>query len=108
MKALNTMKFVANAVSELTRYEASIRAAETYEEAANRARKALGCTDCCITFLNTMICAENNDFTAEFGDVLDGWLHTIYQAMASKAIETKQSDDLICKLLQKRDEYEAL
>ena len=105
MKALNTMRFVNNAIVELTKYENKITTSETYEKARDAARQMLGYIDCLITFENTMICMENNDFTAEFNDVLDDWTSRVYQLLADKAIETKQDHDLVMKLLQKRDEF---
>lgn len=107
MKALNTMMFVSNAVEELTEYKTKIAAAETYEDAKNTARWMMGYIDCLVTFLNTMICKENNDFTAELDDVLNDWMAKMYQAIADKAIETDQPHDVVLKLLQKRDEYRA-
>lgn len=104
MKALNTMKFVNNATVELTKYETRLTSADTYENAKNTARQMLGYIDCLITFMNTMICMENNDFTAEYNDVLDDWTARVYQLLADKAIETKQDHDTVMKLLQKRDE----
>ena len=107
MKALNTMMFVSNAVEELTEYTTKIAAAETYEDAKNTARVMMGYIDCLVTFLNTMICKENNDFTAELDDVLNDWMAKMYQALADKALETDQPHDVVLKLLQKRDEYRA-
>ena len=105
MKALNTMKFVTNATVELTKYQNAIREAETYDIARNAAYQMRGYIDCMITFLNTMICMENNDFTGDFGDVLDDWMVTLYQTLADKAIETKQDGETIHKLLCMRDEH---
>lgn len=104
MKALNTMQFVNNAVKDLTQYEGRIEAAETYENAKNIARQMFGFIDCMITFNNTMICTENNDFTGEFGEVIDDWTSHVYQLLVNKAIETKQSDETVWRLLKKRDE----
>lgn len=104
MKALHTMRFVNNATVELTKYETRLTSAETYENAKNTARQMLGYLDCLITFMNTMICTENNDFTAEYNDVIDDWTARVYQLLANKAIETEQDHDTIMKLLQKRDE----
>ena len=108
MKSLNAMKFVSNAIEELTKYNAAIDAAETFDAAKNIARKMMGYIDGLTTFLNTMICFENNDFTGEFGEVLEGWMHKTYQALVNKAIETKQGHDVEWKLLTKRDEYEMM
>ena len=108
MKALNTMKFVSNAIEELTKYNEAVAAAETFEDAKNVARKMVGYIDGLTTFLNTMICMENNDFTGEFGEVLEGWMHKMYQSLVNKAIGTKQGNDVEWKLLQKRDEYQMM
>lgn len=108
MKALNTMKFMSNAIETLTEYKTAIAAAETFEDAKNRARGMMGYIDCLTTFLNTMICFENNDFTGDFGELLDGWMHKMYQALVNKAEETKQPSEVMWKLLTKRDEYEMM
>jgi hypothetical protein len=105
---LNTMKFVSNAIEELTKYNEAIAAAETFENALNVARKMMGYLDGLTTFLNTMIYAENNDFTGEFGEVLDGWMHKMYQSLVNKATESNQDKDVVWKLLVKRDEYTAM
>lgn len=105
MKQLNTMKFVTNMTEEVAGYKAAIKAAETYDEARNKAYKMRGYIDCAVTFLNTMICKENNGFTAELDEVLNGWTADMYQALASKATETQQPVELIGKLLRARDEY---
>lgn len=104
MKALNTMKFIANATVELTKYQNKIREAETYENARNAAHQMRGYVDCMITFLNSMICMENNDFTAELDEVIDDWMASVYQTLADKAIETKQDTEVVHKLLCMRDE----
>lgn len=108
MKNLNTMKFVSNAIEELTEYKAAIAGSKTFDEAKNTGRMMAGYINGLITFLNTMICKENNDFTGEFGEVLDGWMHKMYQAIIDKAVETDQDKDIIWKLLMKRDEYEVM
>lgn len=108
MKALNTMKFVSNAIEDLTEYKNAIAAAETFEDAKNRARKMMGYINCLITFSNTMICVENNGFTADFSDVCNGWMHKMYQELIRKADETEQDHDTMWKLLNKRDEYPAI
>ena len=41
MQNLNTMKFVSNAIEELTKYNEAIAAAETFENALNVARKMI-------------------------------------------------------------------
>ncbi|MBU5435538.1 hypothetical protein [Pseudoflavonifractor sp. MSJ-37] len=105
MKNLNTMKFVSNAIEELVEYKAAIAGSKTFDEAKNTGRMMAGYINGLITFLNTMICEENNDFTAEFDEVLDGWMFKMYDAVADKAIETNQDKDTIWKLLVKRDEY---
>lgn len=105
MKALNTMKFVSASVENLTEYKAAIAASETFAEAMGKARIMLGYIDCLITFNNAMICKDNNEFTADFGDLLEGWLRKMYQGLVDKAIETEQDNDTVWRLLQKRDEH---
>lgn len=107
MKNLNTMKFVTNMTEEVSRYKTAIEKAETYEAAKGIAHQMAGYINCGVTFLNTMICMDNNDFTAEFDEVIEGWQVAMYQLLIDKAIETKQSHELVWKLLQKRDEYAA-
>lgn len=103
MKALNTMMFIANAAEEITDYKAAIKNAETYDSAKRIGNMALGYINCTITFLNTMICMGNNDFTAEFDEVIEAWKKSIYQAVVDKAFDTKQDSDTIWKLLKLRD-----
>ncbi len=105
MKKLNTIQFIANAAEVVTSWKAKITGAETYEDAKKAANYLLGYIDCMVTFGNTMICTENNDFTADFGDVTDRWKADVYQAMATKADETHQDGDTIIRLLQRQDEY---
>lgn len=104
MTSLNTMKFVSNSIEKLTEYKMGIANADTYEKAKKIANTMLGYIDCLITFNNTMICMENNDFTGDFGEVIDQWQAVVYQSLVNKATETKQDHDLIFELLKKRDE----
>lgn len=107
MKYLNTMKFVANMTEEITNYKAAIKAAETYEAAKGIARQMAGYIDCAITFLNTMICTENNSFTADFDEVVEGWQRAMYQLLIDKAVEQGEAREVIWALCKKRDEYAA-
>lgn len=88
MKALNTMKFVSNTIEQLTIYKDKVEKAETFEEAKKEALVMMGFLNGAVIFLNTMICKENNDFTGEFGEVIDGWFHKMYQALVNKATDT--------------------
>jgi len=103
MKALNTMQFVANAAEEMANYKRNIEAAESYDMAKRIGNQAFGYLNCLITFLNTMICHENNDFTGDFDEVIDNWRTDIYQAVINNAVATKQDHEIIWKLLMKRD-----
>ena len=105
MKSLNTMKFVTNMTEELASYKAEIKAAETYESAKYGALKMLGYINCSITFLNTMICRENNDFTEAFDEVIEGWQRSLYQCLVDKSIETQQPASVTEALCRKRDEF---
>lgn len=103
MKALNTMKFISNAVIELNVFKELIATAKTYEKAKEKASAMLGYIDCLTTFLNSMICLENNDFTGDFEEVIEDWQRTAYQALINKAIETKQDNSVVITLCRKRD-----
>lgn len=103
MKALNTMKFISNAVTELTVFKELIATAETYEKAKEKTSAMFGYIDCLTTFMNTMICTENNDFTAEFDEVIEDWQRTAYQALIEKATETNQDMNIVISLCRKRD-----
>ena len=105
MKALHTLRFVTEATKTLTNYQNLIANAEDFSKARSAARQMLGYIDCLITFNNTMICFENNDFTGELGEVIDDWIASVYDTLANKAIETKQDSDTVAKLLSKRDEH---
>lgn len=105
MKPLNTFKFICNSAEAIANYKRSIRDAEDFDKAKKIGNMALGYFDCMVTFLNTMIDKANNEFTAEFDEVLNDWYHDIYQAVIDKAIETKQDHDCVWRLLEKRDQY---
>ena len=105
MKSLNTMKFISNAIEDLCNYVNAIKQAETYEHATYIGGKTLGYIDAHITFLNSMICEENNDFTQEYDEVVDRWIVKVYQAVLEKAIETKQSEETIDRLIKKKNQY---
>jgi len=104
MKAMNTMMYVSNLIENLTEYRAKIECAESYEEAKRYGSRMLGFIDGAHTVTNTMICMENNDFTAEMDDVLASWEARIYEALGKKAIEFKQDSELIIKAFSLRDE----
>jgi len=103
MKSLNTIKFIAEAAERIGEYKNSIKTEENFEKAKRIGAAALGYTDCMVTFLNTMINAENNDFTAELFEVINEWKKAIYQAIIDNAIETKQDSETLSKLFEKRD-----
>ena len=103
MKKLNTMMLINNMIVNLCDYKASIKSAETYEDAKRIGSRMVGYLDGAYTVLNTLICEENNALTDELDEVLTGWEAEIYQTLADKAIETEQDKELILKLLQQRD-----
>lgn len=105
MKSINTMKFVAEYSKQMTITLDRIEKAETYDEAKRIANYAIGLVDGMTLFTNTMICFENNDFTAEMYEVENSWRADIHQAVAEVAIRTKQPNDEIMKQLTRRDEY---
>lgn len=104
MKALNPIKFVANLTIEIEKYKTNIRNAENIEKARRNAIAMQGYINCTITFLNTMIDSENNDFTASLDELVNEWLVDMYGTLAEKAIELKMDSEYIHRLLQKRDE----
>lgn len=107
MKGINVIKFVANASEELTKYEIRIEEAQTYEEAKQIGYQMMGYINCMITMSNGMICKENNGITAMLDEVEQEWIVKTYQAMIDKATELNVDNEIIWKLLQKRDEYRA-
>lgn len=104
MKSINTMKFIVEYSKQMTITLDRIEKAETYDEAKRIANYALGLADGMTLFTNTMICAENNDITAEMSDVEDSWRADIHQAVAEAAIRTRQPGDEIIRQLTRRDE----
>lgn len=104
MKALNTMVFVSNVVENLVKTENGIKDADTYENARLRSNYMLGYIDALITFNNTMVCLENNDFTGDFDNVIYNWKRKTYQAVIDKAIATEQKEEEIWRVLRLRDE----
>ena len=107
MKEINVIKFVANASEELTKYSTAISEAPTYECARQIGNRMLGYIDCMITLSNGMICKENNGITVMLDEVEQEWIVKTYQAMIDKADELKVDNEIIWKLLEKRDEYRA-
>ena len=106
MKALNNIQFLVNASEEMTSYKARIRAAEDYDSAKHIAYQALGFLNCMITYLNTMICFENNDFTGDLDETIDRWRKEVFQALIDMAADTKQPQEIIWKLCRRRDGQE--
>lgn len=105
MKSMNTMMFVSSATEELVNYVSEIKSAETFVKAKAIANTMNGYLNCMATVLNTMVCTENNDITAELDELLNSWTARMYGALAAKADETKESSDVIVSLLKARDEY---
>lgn len=105
MKQLNTMQFLSDTLERLTELKEQINQSETYEKARNIANAMQGYLDCLNTFNNTMICEENNNFTADFDDLLCSWHVKTAQALVNKAEQTGQRHEIIYDLLEKRDQY---
>lgn len=106
MKALNSIKFVVKAEAAFNKWLNAIDSASSYEEAKKSANAAFGFVDCMTTYLNCMIAAENNEFTANLDELLTEWEATIYQRMICKAMQTKQPYDVIQSLEEKREQIE--
>lgn len=105
MKSINTMKFVTEYSKHMAATLDRIENAESYEDAKKTANYAMGFVDGMTLFTNTMVCAENNDFIAEMGDVETDWRASICQAVANVAIRTHQPSDEVMHMLDRRDEY---
>lgn len=105
MKALNNIKFVTTMGIRIEQFCDHINHTENWEEAKKIGNMVLGEIDCMITYLNTMIDAENNDFTEELSETLDEWTASLYQSMADKASELGKDAEVVAKYLKKRDEY---
>lgn len=104
MKALNTIKFIANISVEIEKYKTRIRNAEDIVKARIAASAMRGYIDCALTFLNTMVCTENNDLTADLHEQIDEWHAQVYGTLADKAIELGIDGDYISRLINRRDE----
>jgi hypothetical protein len=104
MKALNTIRFIANASEDLTKWVKLVEEAKTYEDARKNANVVLGYLDCMTTFCNTMICKENNDLTPEISDMIDEWKYKLYQAACNVADRTEQPREEWFRLAKLRDE----
>lgn len=107
MKALNPLKFLTEIATEIEKYKTNIRNAENIERARQNALAMHGYVNCTITFLNTMLDTENNDFTENLSELIDEWQQDIFGLLADKAIELKQDPDWISRLLNRRDEIGA-
>lgn len=107
MKALNNIKFICEATTTFNSWVDRIDSAADYEDARRFGSAAIGFADCMTVYLNAMICKENNDFTAELDETVEEWKATVYQHMASKAIETHQDNNTILAMLRMRDAHTA-
>ena len=105
MKSLNLFVLTKEITEQISEYKNLIKNMPTYEDARKYAFLAIGCVNGLILVSSTLICRENNDITAQLDSLENMFMAEIYQAMADKAKETKQSDDIYFKLLTKRDEY---
>lgn len=104
MKSINIFKFVANASAQMEENKQGIAMAKTLEDAKRQASYAMGYVDCVTTLTNTMICAENNDVTAQMDALENEWKADIYQEMVMAADHFHDSD-LMLKYADKRDEF---
>ena len=105
MKALNNLKFIANASQDIEQYKIKIEKVDSYDRAKAIGNAALGYINCMITYLNTMIDKENNDFTGDLDEVIIEWRSSIYQKVIDKADEMNQGSDEIFRLCEARDNY---
>lgn len=105
MKALNNMKFVAEASVKLNYWIGEIEAADDFADAKKNEAAAIGYIDCMITYLNCMIDTENNDFTESLDELLDEWSAEVYQKLANMAIKCGQPSDVVAAILKERDNH---
>ena len=105
MKELNNIKYITKAAVHIDQLGNHIATAESYEAAKLKASEAIGFVNCMTLYTNTMVATENNDFTGELSDVLDGWMGNIYEALAEKASSTDQPQEVILNLLERRGYY---
>ena len=105
MKALNTLKFISNATTRLTEVFTKIKHAETYKAARIEAVGAMGYIDCVVTFLNTLLCSENNTLTGELHELIYTWRDKVWDSLAMNAIATKQDPSVLERIMDKKELY---
>lgn len=107
MKSLNICKLISNAAQDIADNIGGIEKADSYEKVTHIASMGQGYIECMAMVVDTMICKEDNDFTAEMDEVIDGWMADIFQTVAKKAIELGEPADVVQKALTLRDKYRA-
>lgn len=104
MADLNIMKYIAEMSTVINVIIKGISECDDMEKARRLANRAAGYVDSLSIMINTMICTENNWFTAQMSELEDEFMSKIYQALCDVAI-TIDDDDLFCKYAEKRDQY---
>lgn len=104
MKELNYMKYVAEMSTQINAIIKATSECDDIEKARRIANRAVGYVEALTVMSNTMICVENNWFTAQMSELEDEFMHKIYQALCDVAMKIKDND-LFFKYAEKRDEY---
>ncbi len=87
MRKINNTDLVAGSEVEIANYKKWINEAETEERAKAAGNAALGFLNGINITINAMICTENNDFTGDFGEWVDGQERATKQYVKQKCIE---------------------
>lgn len=64
----------------------------------------MGYIEALTVMVNTMVCAENNDITAQIEDLTDELTADLYQALVYVA-DRAGNEEKLCEYCDKRDEY---
>lgn len=105
MKDMNLFQYVSNASRSFEHYIEAIDKAEDFDKAQGYANKASGFVEAQCVVINTVMCVENNDFTASFGSIINGWMSEIYQQMVTAADKFDKPTEVVFKYCKKRNEY---
>ena len=106
MKDLNIIRYIAEMSTQINGIIKATSECEDIEKARRLANRAAGYVDSLSIMSNTMICFENNWFTAQMGELEDEFMAKIYQALCDVSVKLKDNE-LFLKYAEKRDEYAA-
>lgn len=104
MKNLNIMLYIANMTTEINKGVEAIATSENIDEARRFANRVKGLIDSILVMTNTLICTENNEITAQLGELTDNFMVNMLQAMCDVATNTGD-DESFFKYAKERDTY---